>query len=345
MPRPSDCIGQPTAESESSDSAISTGETASDPGDMGTAGLPGRHVLEIDIVRGLSQRSDARGFLRFGTHLACLFATGTLIWLARPHWYLLIPAMILHGFGIVTMFAPMHECIHRTAFKTRQLNDLFGWIAGLICFYNATYYRRYHTWHHRYTQDLERDPELSTPRPRHVLDYVIHVSGLPFWFAKPRELVMIACGRTRHLPYITDDSRRAVTLSGAAQVGVYFAAIAVSLATRNTAILYYWFLPALLAQPLLRAMLIVEHTGCSEDANGLTNTRTTLTAWPVRLYMWNMPFHAEHHLYPSIPFHQLPSAHRKLRERLMHLAPSYTAANRSVVHSLSVREPSETAQA
>ena len=24
----------------------------------------------------------------------------------------------------------------------------------------------------------------------------------------------------------------------------------------------------------------------------------------VRLLMWNMPFHAEHHLYPFIPFHR-----------------------------------------
>ena len=119
-----------------------------------------------------------------------------------------------------------------------------------------------------------------------------------------------------------------------AQLAAYGAAIAISLATRSTFFLYYWLLPAILAQPLLRLLLIVEHTGCSQDPNGLTNTRTTLTAWPVRLFMWNMPYHAEHHLYPSIPFHQLPAAHMKLRERLVHLAPSYVAANRTVVHSL-----------
>ena len=52
------------------------------------------------------------------------------------------------------------------------------------------------------------------------------------------------------------------------------------------------------------------------DRNGLTNTRTTLTNAAVRLLMWNMPFHAEHHLYPSIPFHRLPDAHATLRDRL-----------------------------
>ena len=81
------------------------------------------------------------------------------------------------------------------------------------------------------------------------------------------------------------------------------------------------------------SLLIVEHTGCSFDRNGLTNTRTTLAGAPIRLLMWNMPFHAEHHLYPSVPFHQLPALHRQVRDQLHHLAPSYVAANREVMLS------------
>jgi fatty acid desaturase len=303
-------------------------------GDMGTAALPGRNVLDIGVVRSLSRRSDARGLLRFAAHLVCLAGTGTLVWLAADRWYLLIPAMTVHGFAIVTMFAPMHECVHRTAFKSRRLNDVFGWLAGLLCFYNSTYYRRYHTWHHRYTQDGERDPELSTPKPRTRLGYVAHVSGIPFWLGKPRELISIAAGRLGHLPFIPPDARRETAISAAAQLAVYAAAIAGSIFGQSTVLLYYWLLPALLAQPLLRAILIVEHTGCSEDANGLTNTRTTLTTAPVRALMWNMPFHAEHHLYPSIPFHQLPTAHERIRESLANIAPSYVAANRSVIRSI-----------
>jgi fatty acid desaturase len=50
--------------------------------------------------------------------------------------------------------------------------------------------------------------------------------------------------------------------------------------------------------------------------------------------MWNMPYHAEHHLYPSIPFYRLPAAHLQLRDNLTHIAPSYIAANRAVIQSL-----------
>ena len=54
-----------------------------------------------------------------------------------------------------------------------------------------------------------------------------------------------------------------------------------------------------------------------------------------------MPYHTEHHLYPSIPFFQLPKAHAELREKLAHLAPNYVAANREVVRSFGTEKREE----
>lgn len=295
--------------------------------------LPGRQSLDIETLRALSRRSNAWGLARFAGHLAFMAATGTLVWLAFNNWWLLAPALVLHGFTIVTMFAPMHECVHKTAFKSPLLNEIFGWIAGALCFYNLTFYRRYHTWHHRYTQDDERDPELSTPKPRSFWEYLVHLSGLPFWGHKPLELVKLSLDQMDSYPFIPPQSRGAVAHSARAQLGLYLLLLIGSIALGTTVVWWYWFLPALVAQPLLRAILIVEHTGCSQDTNGLTNTRTTLASWPVRFLMWNMPYHAEHHLYPSIPFFCLPRAHGHLRERFAHLAPSYPAANGEVIRS------------
>lgn len=303
-----------------------------DGDDMGTAALPGRTVLEIETVRLLSQRSDLRGFVRFGIHMAVMMLTAVLVWLAMPNWWLLIPAMIMHGFTIVTMFAPMHECVHKTAFATPVLNEVFGWLAGLLSFNNFTYYRYYHTWHHRYTQDLQRDPELITPKPKNLYGYLVEICGIDFWLPRPLMFARLALGQTRRYAFVPDNARRKIAISASIQLGLYLAAI-ISIALGYPAALFYFFVPAVLAQPLLRAILIAEHTGCSIDENGLTNTRTTKTMFPVRLLMWNMPFHTEHHLYPSIPFHQLPRAHAKIREKLTHLAPGYLAANRTIIRS------------
>ncbi len=53
--------------------------------------------------------------------------------------------------------------------------------------------------------------------------------------------------------------------------------------------------------------------------------------WPVRLLMWNLPFHAEHHLYPSIPFHALPATHGLIRDRLGFVADGYIRVHRGFI--------------
>ena len=281
----------------------------------------------------LSGRSDLRGALQLGAHASCIAATGVLVWLAQPLWFLLVPAMALHGVAIVTLFAPMHECVHRTAFASHRANVIVGWIAGVLSFYNSTFYWYFHSWHHRYTQDPARDPELMYPKATNRFEYLKEISAAMFWWRRALDYPALAVGRTRGAPFIPDTARRRIAVSMSAQLLIYSAA-ALSIVLVSPAVLYYWFGPALLAQPFLRALLICEHTGCSLDGNGLTNTRTTLASLPIRLLMWNMPFHAEHHLYPTIPFHQLPALHVKLRDKLAHVEPGYLAAHRAVLRSL-----------
>jgi len=99
-------------------------------------------------------------------------------------------------------------------------------------------------------------------------------------------------------------------------------------------LLTMWVLPLAIGQPVLRFVLLAEHTGCPHSANPLTNTRTTLTLLPLRWLMWNMPFHAEHHLYPSIPFRWLPQAHAQLQPYFERVEPGYLRVNSSLVTSL-----------
>src|SRR5690242_10198657 len=93
-----------------------------------------RGILGNPALRRLTERSDLRGGLQLSAHAGCMSATALLVWLCLPYWYLLIPAMMLHGVTIVTMFAPMHECVHRTAFASRAANDVVGWTAGALSF-------------------------------------------------------------------------------------------------------------------------------------------------------------------------------------------------------------------
>jgi fatty acid desaturase len=292
-----------------------------------------RHLVAPAVLGALSRRSDLRGALQLTAHGLCICATGVMVWVTEPFWYLLVPAMAMHGVPIVTLFAPMHECVHRTAFASRNANAIVGWIAGVLSFYNSTYYWHFHSWHHRYTQDPQRDPELMFPKATNRHEYLREISGFSFWLRRAIDYPVLACGRARDLPFVPESARRGIALSMSAQLLIYLAG-AVSIALGFRGVLFFWFLPVFLAQPLLRGLLIAEHTGCSQEPNGLTNTRTTLTWFPIRLLMWNMPYHAEHHLFPAIPFHRLPALHREVRDRLRHVARGYVTANREIIEGL-----------
>jgi fatty acid desaturase len=307
-----------------------TAETLATPGVFSETET-GRGLLGAIDLNVMGRRSDLRGARQAGAHLGCVAATGTLVWLALPSWYLLVPAMTLHGLTLVTMFAPMHECTHRTAFRSPAANDAVGWVAGLLSFYNSTYYRYFHSWHHRYTQDPARDPELMFPRTSSRATYLREISTIGFWYRRTVDYVRLALGLVR-LPFLPDRARRTVAISVSCQLALYAAALAAVVAG-FTAPLYFFFLPSLLAMPFMRAYLIAEHTLCSRDQNFLTNTRTTLTNFPVRLLMWNMPFHAEHHLFPAVPFHRLPELHAAIGDRFAHVDRGYPSINRAVWRS------------
>ena len=150
------------------------------------------------------------------------------------------------------------------------------------------------------------------------------------------------------MPYISEDGRSQVQRSVQLQLLLYAVALGVSVYVQYPWFVLAWLLPMAIGQPILRLILLAEHTDCTLDANPLTNTRTTLTWAPLRWLLWNMPYHAEHHFCPSIPFHNLGLAHGQLRSRLGHVAPGYCSVNWGLIRKLyhgegiipEVRQPS-----
>jgi fatty acid desaturase len=294
-------------------------------------------LIPADTLARLYMKSDAHGAWRTLAHVALLTGSTLAIQLSRGRWWL-PAALLLQGLVLVSLFAVMHECVHYSAFRTRRANQIVGWLAGAAILYVSTYYRQFHFAHHRYTQDPVRDPELVTaPPPQTRAAYWWRASGAPYWAARVSNLIALVRGQFDGLDWVVPAARPSVVRS-AWLLALLLGTVAIaSLAFRSTAALWYWLVPLALGLPFLRLYLLSEHTGCSEDDDGLTNTRTTISLWPIRFLMWNLPYHAEHHLYPSLPFHRLPAAHRLLRAHLCVVAAGYVAVQRSLYTAL--REP------
>jgi fatty acid desaturase len=281
----------------------------------------------------LNRRSDARGLCHLAGHGLLLLATGALLGLALDTWWA-VPATVLHGIALIALFAPLHETIHRTAFRSRWLNDAVSWLGGFVLVLPPEYFRFFHFAHHRHTQDPLNDPELASPKPTTFAQWLLQVCGWNYWRAEVAGLVTHALGRTPE-PFLTAPRAAARIVTEARIALIIYALVAVAAAaTGSWAPLTFWVLPVLAGQPFLRFYLLAEHTLCPLVPDMLANSRTTHSNAAVRFLAWNMPYHAEHHAFPSVPFHALPSLHRDLRSNLKVTAPGYVAVNREILRSL-----------
>jgi len=239
----------------------------------------------------------------------------------------------VHGYVLAFMFCAFHEAAHRTAFRTRWLNAALGTLAGLLVIWPYRNYRVYHWEHHRFTQDPARDPELYFPKPASLFVWLFVLTGIPNLHRRLVDLLRLAAGRADR-PWMAPAERRPLIREARAYLAVYLGVIAVAILARSVSPLVLWLLPLLAGQVFLRPYLLAEHTGCSNTRDCLENTRTTLTLALVRLFAWNMPYHAEHHAYPGVPFHALPRLHEHVRGRIEHLEPGYVAATVTVNRAL-----------
>ncbi|MEX0924264.1 MAG: fatty acid desaturase family protein [Rhodovibrionaceae bacterium] len=291
-------------------------------------------------LKALSEPSDRAGLLHLLGHFCLILATAALIWLSREEIWLLLPAMLLHGVAITFLFAPLHETIHRTAFRSKGLNDAVAWFAGAVLLLPPVYFRYFHFAHHRHTQDPARDPEIATPRPATWRGYLLHVSGLPYWIGYIRILLVHAFGRVSE-PFVPKGRRGEIVAEARILLAVYLGIAAASAVLATDAALLYWVIPALLGQPFLRLYLLAEHGRCPLVRDMLANTRTTLTSGLVRFLAWNMPYHTEHHVYPALPFHRLPQAHALLKDKLRVTTPGYLAFHRDFTKGFSRGQSTE----
>jgi fatty acid desaturase len=157
-------------------------------------------LIPPDQLAELNRRSNAAGWRRSISH-AALVALSAAVWLHTDGPLpLRLTALVLLGAGLAFCFCAMHECGHRTDFAGRRLNDTVAWLAGVLSFYNADFYRRYHQWHHRYTHQPGLDPELEDPAPSTLPAYLLELSGLTWWIGKFRGHTRALLGEFQRLP-------------------------------------------------------------------------------------------------------------------------------------------------
>lgn len=290
-------------------------------------------------LKQLMHRTNVPALLHAAGFGVTMLATGVLIYLSQSTLFF-IPAMFIHGVVLVHHFSLQHECCHYTAFKTRRLNDWFGYWCGFVIMLPMTFFRYEHCDHHTYTQVARRDPEMI-PLPKSVGEYLLYLSAWPYWRTKFTELFRHVTGKlsTAERRFIPAVEHQRVFRQARIMALLYIAIVVVCVFYQWWAPLWYWWIPVILGEPVMRAIRMTEHVGKPAVNDLRVNTRTSLVIAPLRFLCWNMNYHAEHHYAASVPFHALPALHTRLKNYLPIEPRGYLGAHLDIIAQLRGTRP------
>ncbi|PCC72801.1 Fatty acid desaturase [Nannocystis exedens] len=278
-------------------------------------------TLTADERRELYARRDGPGVRRFAIQLGLLAASAVAtVALADADARVFWPVFAAYSVLLASMFAPMHEAGHGTAFASKRLNRLVLQLAAGLSLMPPTGFVAFHFEHHRKTHEVG-DPEVPggdlalAAWPKNPIAALIVLSGLPLLLAKLAALVNLAAPRgpkwfVKWMPWLPEVQRPATIHE--ARIIVAVLVVLVALAWLVWPALGWLLAGCAGAHVVLGPYLAAEHTGMPTDGDVLARTRSVRSNAAVRWLFWNMPYHAEHHGWPAVPFHAVPALHRRV---------------------------------
>jgi len=299
-----------------------------------------RCPVDKTVLSALMRKRDSRALLQVVSQLLLFGLTGTLAYQAflavhRSNWPLALPVLFLALFvhGTLGSFAggiACHELVHKTPFRTAALNEFFLKIYAFLSWFDPVGYRVSHVRHHQSTVHTDHDGEVVLPQG-------LTWHGANFWLTEftvnpvkvcrlIRNCVAAARGKVTSadaffsadwlhaiIPADNAELRREhrdwarVLLFGHLFLAVLFVATG------------HWFLIIIVTfgchycDWLQMICAAPQHLGLAPNvADFRLCTRTYTCGWLPAFLYWNMQYHTEHHMFPSVPFYNLPRLRREI---------------------------------
>ncbi len=229
--------------------------------------------------------------------------------------------MLWHFFGYAGI---AHELNHGTVFTNKQTNKILFYICSYLTWNNPYYFSISHRIHHKDTF-MQHDVEVYRVLPSRVIlcarfiifDYVVfakqiayavtNLFGFQIYF-RCNLFGIKAIGKNRGI--VAFHASMILLLN----VGLSWCLYQVT----GYWLLAFIFLIAPFTGKFLNSMLAIsQHIGLEEnrDKGWLHNSRTINLPVALGFMYANMNYHAEHHLFPYVPYYRLPKLNNLLKQK------------------------------
>ncbi len=256
-----------------------------------------------------------------GVLFAACWALCAVAVVQAPTWYWRLPGYVLIGLLIHGMSNFMHEGIHGTLFKNRRWDRWFGFIMGAPSLFSMTAYGVNHLLHHKHTR-TDKDPDnfhnfSDNPTTLSIMYYAWLAFGMVFYSVRVPWVAVRHGSRKDYSNMAVERTLLSVALLTLAITSWWFGFIGI--------VVQVWIIPLGVAALLGNVRGWAEHTQ-TVSGHPLTETRTVTSNRLFSFLNINLNYHIEHHLFPGIPWYNLPKVHRLLLD-------DYKAAGSSIYGS------------
>jgi len=295
-------------------------------------------------LRALSKRSDLKGGLQAGGHLALFTVSGVAVYYfwALEIWLGLALALFAHG-TIASFFSGVapHELGHGTVFKTKILNRIFLYLFSFFSWWDPFDYACSHTYHHRYTQFPEGDRENILPIEPSLEPVLLVQLFTMNVFSQPGR--RYGKGGVLSTVYVTlksafgiigstqapsrewlsalhsdqpEGARKSMRWSRLLLV-FHGAAIAAAIASGQWVLILIFNFPSFIANWAAYGVGLTQHCGLRETVPDFRKNSRSITLPAVFEFLyWRMNWHIEHHMFAGVPCYNLKKINREIAENL-----------------------------
>ena len=269
-------------------------------------------------MRELLERRDGPAIRDTLLWFALLIASGVsgyALWKAGS-WWAAVPFMIYGVIYASTSDSRWHESGHGTAFKTDWMNNVLYEIASFMVMRESVPWRWSHVRHHSDTIILGRDPEIAVPRPPDIRGLVLgffSLKTIPKYF---HHVLLHCLGRLtpEERTYLPESEYGKVFVRARNYLLIYGAVLGLAIYQRSLLPLMFVGLPQLYGAWLMPIYGYTQHAGLAENVlDHRLNCRTVYMNLVNRFLYWNMNYHVEHHMFPLVPYHNLPRLHEVVK--------------------------------
>lgn len=268
-------------------------------------------------MRQLMERRDLPAIRDTLLWFALLIASG---YLAHRWWgtWACVPAFVVYGvlYGSAGD-SRWHECGHGTAFKTRWMNQAVYLIGSFMVLREPVSWRWSHSRHHSDTIVVGSDPEIAAQRGLPMWKLVSELFALRSAKGELRKIAYNVAGRltAEEADYVPESDRRRAIWGGRAYAAIFISVVLWCVAIGSIEPAMFIGLPSLYGRWLATIFGYTQHAGLAEDVlDHRLNCRTVMMNPISRFLYLNMNYHVEHHMFPTVPYHQLAALHAEVRD-------------------------------